>query len=135
VEALARPISLKNASIEVIRRFAARAVLGPTVRDTLKGSVAHMRPPVDSVRRAAQRARPRWIVRPRYEAGASSRVVPLSKGRAFMLLAESAFNYDLHGQRGFDALAQLIEACECFEFAYAELEDAVKVYEELATTA
>src|SRR5205809_2621268 len=38
--ALPRPISLKNASIVAIGRFAPDAQLGPPVHDTLKGSVA-----------------------------------------------------------------------------------------------
>jgi hypothetical protein len=46
---LARPVSLKNQSIEIIQRFAPQAVFGPVTRDTVKGSVAHMRPPQDSV--------------------------------------------------------------------------------------
>jgi hypothetical protein len=132
---LPRPVSLKNASIEVIRRFAPGAVLGPTVRDTLKGSVAHLKAPAESVRRAAERARPRWIVRPRYAAGAPARLTPVAKGRAFMQLAESSFNYDLHGRRGFEVLAQAIEACDCYEFSYGELEEAVKAFEALAAKA
>jgi len=131
---LPRPISLKNASIEVIRRFAPGAVLGPTVQDTLKGSVAHMKAPVESVRRASEFARPRWMVLPRYEAGTPARLQPLSKGRAFMHLAESSFNYSLHGRRGFETLAQAIEACDCYEFAYGNLEEAVELYDRLATS-
>ena len=132
---LARPISLKNASIDVIRRFSPEAVLGPTVHDTLKGSVAHLKAPLDSVERATEPARPRWIVLPRYEAGASARLEPLRKGRAFMQLADSAFNYNLHGRSGFEALAQLVDACDCYEFEYGELEEAVALYDRLAAGA
>jgi HprK-related kinase A len=135
IQPLPRPVSLKNAAIEVIRRFAPRAVLGPTVRDTLKGSVAHLKPPLESVRRAAEPAPPRWIVFPRYQAGAPARLKPLAKGRAFMQLADGAFNYDLHGRRGFEVLAQMVEACACYEFVYGELEEAVKTYEKLAASA
>ncbi len=132
---LTRPVSLKNDSIEVIRRFSPGAVLGPTVRDTLKGSVAHLKAPAESVRRATEPARPRWIVLPRYEPGAAARLKPLPKGRAFMQLADNAFNYNLHGRRGFEVLAQIIEACACYEFAYGNLDEAVKVYDELAASA
>jgi HprK-related kinase A len=132
---LPRPISLKNASIEVIRDFSPNAVLGPTVRDTLKGSVAHVKAPADSVRRAAEPARPRWIVLPRYQAGAPTRPERLRKGRAFMHVADSAFNYNLHGRKGFETLAQVIEASDCYEFAYGDLGEAVKLFDRLATTA
>src|SRR5437762_2465625 len=69
---LPRPVSLKNESIDAIRRFSPGTVLGPPVHDTVKGSVAHMKPPTDSVRRAMETARPRWIVMPRYEGGAAA---------------------------------------------------------------
>ena len=106
-----------------------------SVHDTLKGSVAHMKPPIDSVRRATEPARPRWIVLPRYEEGAALRLEPLPRGRAFMRLVDSAFNYHLHGRGGFEVLARMIEACACYEFAYGNLEDAVKVCEALAASA
>src|SRR5437764_7920769 len=66
---LPRPISLKNQSIEVIRCFAPEAVFTAPVHDTAKGSVAHMRAPVESVRRASDEARPRWIVLPKFRSG------------------------------------------------------------------
>ena len=132
---LPRPVSLKNASIEVIARFAPGAVLGPTVRDTLKGSVAHMTPPVDSVRRASEPARPRWVVLPRYEAGAVLRLEPLPRGRAFMQLVDSAFNYHLYGREGFEVLARMVETCACYQLAYGDLEDAVRACADLATGA
>ena len=129
---LARPVSLKNASIEVIRRFAPGAVLSATVHDTLKGSVAHMKPPGEAVRRALEPARPRWVVMPRYQAGAAAQLRPLSRGSAFMQLAESAFNYPVFGRQGFELLASTVEACDCYEFTYGELESAVGILAELA---
>jgi HprK-related kinase A len=86
---LPRPVSLKNASIDAIRRFAPNAKLGPPVHDTVKGSVAHMKPPTESVHRATEVARPRWIVLPRYEHGAAVQLTALSKARAFMHLADN----------------------------------------------
>ncbi|HEV8330622.1 MAG TPA: HprK-related kinase A [Steroidobacteraceae bacterium] len=127
---LPRPVSLKNASIDAIRRFSPDAVLGPPVHDTVKGSVAHMKAPTDSVRRATEAARPRWIVLPHYESGAAARLAPLSKARAFMHLADHAFNYDVHGRRGFELLGQVITNSDCFEFQYGALEDAIAVFDD-----
>lgn len=132
---LPRPVSLKNASIDVIRKFAPDARVGPPVHDTVKGSVAHMKPPVDSVRRAPEAARPRWIVLPRYESGAAARLTPLSKARAFMHLADHAFNYDVHGRRGFELLAQVVTNSDCFEFQYGVLEDSIAVFDDVACRA
>jgi HprK-related kinase A len=116
----------------VIRAFVPHAVLGPTVRDTAKGAIAHLKPPAESVKRANERARPRWVLLPRYEAGAPVRLEPMRKGRAFMALADNAFNYHLHGPGGFEVLAQLIDGCACFSLAYGDLETAVRTLDALA---
>jgi HprK-related kinase A len=132
---LPRPISLKNASIGAIGGFAPDARFSPPVHDTVKGSVAHMKPPTDSVRRSSESARPRWIALPRYENGARPTLSPLSKARAFMHLADHAFNYDVHGRRGFELLAQVIAGTDCFEFRYGALQDAIAVFEDIARKA
>lgn len=129
---LPRPVSLKNESIEVIRRFAPAAVFNPAVHDTTKGTVAHARPPAASVRRADEPARPGWVVLPRFSSGAQTRLTPLPKARALMQLADNAFNYGLYGDRGFETLANLIENAGCYEFTYSRLEEAVEVFDELA---
>ncbi len=128
---LPRPISLKNASIEVIRRFAPDAAFGPVVTETTKGSVAHVRPPVEGVRRAGDKAEPRWIVLPRYVAGAKAALTSLPKARAFMHLADNAFNYNVHGRQGFDLLAGVVDRCDCFEFVYSDLEEAASIFARL----
>jgi HprK-related kinase A len=122
---LPRPVSLKNASIDVIRRLAPRAVLGAPVHDTAKGSVAYMSPPRESVRRANEAARPRWIVLPRYTQDAALSLTTLSKAKAFMCLADQAFNYDLHGRRGFEFLADVVSGSDCLELEYGDLDEAV----------
>jgi HprK-related kinase A len=127
-----RPISLKNASIDVIRQFDVSAVFGPLVRDTTKGTVAHMRPPVDSVLRAQETVLPGWLVLPRYAADAETVLVPLSKARAFMHLADNSFNYHVHGKNGFEALGRLIDACDCYEFSYSRLAEAERLFARLA---
>jgi HprK-related kinase A len=130
---LPRPVSLKNASIDVIRAFAPAAAISPPVHDTTKGSVAHMRAPADSVRRGMETARPGWIVLPRYQAGVAARLTPLSKARGLMHMADNAFNYSAHGRRGFEFLARFVDQCGCYEFAYGDLDEAAAVFNGLAS--
>lgn len=125
---MVRPVSLKNESIEVIRRFAPDAVFGTRVEDTNKGAVAHLRPPADSVRRACEPAAPGWLVFPAYEADAAATLTPLSKGQAFMRAADNAFNYSLLGEQGFHALGDFVDACDCYEFRYGDLEQAAALF-------
>lgn len=125
---LPRPVSLKNASIDVIRGFAPEATFGPVVHETTKGSVAHLKPPLEAVLRGAETALPAWVVLPRYVTGSPARFEPLPKARAFMRLVDNAFNYNVHGRNGFDTLARLIDRSDCYDFSYSRLEDAVTIF-------
>jgi HprK-related kinase A len=129
---LPRPVSLKNGSIDVIRAYAPDAVLSPPVENTTKGTIAHLKAPPASIARAFDPARPAFIVFPRYEAGAATSLSPLPKARAFMGVAENAFNYEVLGVRGFTALGCLIDATAAFEFRYSKLDEAVALFERLA---
>jgi HprK-related kinase A len=132
VEAVPRPVSLKNASIEVIRKFAPAAVFSPLVRDTVKGSVAHLKPSGESVQRGQESARAAWIIFPQYVKDSATLAVPVSPGRAMMRTADNSFNYGLLGQRGFAAMASLISHCNCIDFRYSELDEAVQYFDHLA---
>jgi len=127
-----RPVSLKNASIDVIRRFAPQARFGPVVHETLKGSVGHFSPPPGSVARSHDTARPAWVVLPKFVAGAETILTPLSPGRALLAMADNAFNYHVHGAAGFHAMAALVGRSECFEFSYSRLEEATSLFAQLA---
>ena len=132
VQGPARPVSLKNASIDVIRAFASDAVLGQPCHDTLKGRVSHLKPPVSSVESGAEPAVPAWLVFPRYEPGAETRLVPRRPGSAFLALAGNAFNYAALGRAGFHAAADLVDQVESYDFVYSSLDEAVELFDELA---
>ena len=130
---LARPISLKNASIQVMREFAPDAVFSPVVRKTTKGDVSHMRVPDSSVARMHEPARPAWLILPRYDASAATaELAPLSRARAFMHLLDQAFNFNVHAGAGFEVLADAVEGCDCYTFTYRNLEEAVAVFDRMA---
>lgn len=122
-----RPISLKNLSIEVIRRWAPDAYMSRPVRNTSKGTVAHMRPPAESVRRVGDRAAPAWIVFATFERDAPATLTPLPRARAFFRLAACSFNYEALGIQGFQTLSRMIGGCDAFEFRYSNLDDALNL--------
>jgi HprK-related kinase A len=127
-----RPVSLKNASIEVMQRFAPQAVFSRVVHDTSKGNVAHMRPPADSLRRVHETAQPRWLVFPRFDAASTTRLVPVSKARALVQLIDNSFNFQVHGPDGLATLAQVIDRSDCFELTFNSLESALELLDDLA---
>ena len=122
-----RPISLKNASIEVIRRWAPDAGLSTPVPNTNKGTVAHLRPPAGSVARTGEPAMPAWIVFPTFAPDAAPRLTRLPRARAFFKLADCSFNYESLGLRGFTTLSRMIDGCDAYEFTYSSLEDALSL--------
>lgn len=126
-----RPISLKNGSIDIMRDYAPTAVFSRAVADTVKGTVAHMKVPSESVARSAQPARAAWIIFPKYQAGAAPILEPIAPAQAFMRAAENAFNYSLLGVEGFDAMAALIGTSRSFSFSYSALDDAIDVFSRL----
>lgn len=132
---LPRPVSLKNASIDIIKSYVPGAVFSPTVMDTTKGSVAHMKPTVDSVRRVHEKAHAGWVIFPRYQPEAEAELIPLPRSRALLRVAENAFNFNALGTRGFETLAGMIDASLCFDFTYSRLDDAVATFASLETEA
>lgn len=128
---LPRPISLKGNSIDIMRHFAPAAVLGPECPDTTKGTMAHVRPPAGTVERAEEKPLPAWIVFVNYQVGLQARLESVPKARAFLGMADNAFNYNILGAAGFEALARVIDACDCYDFSYSDLQEAIQVFDSL----
>jgi HprK-related kinase A len=127
-----RPMALKEESIDIIRSFAPDAYIGPSTPNTRKGTVAHLRPSVDSVARQAETAPAGLIIFPRWVAGAPLMIEPLSKTESFMLLATNAFNYDLLGEGAFTTVRDLVSSADCFRLVYSDLEEATMCLNKLA---
>jgi len=131
VYGMARPVNLKNASINIVSAFAPDVIMTPAVPDTTKGTVALMRPPQASVFRIAEPAEPAMIVLPNYQHGADPLLELHGKAQTFMLIADQSFNYNVHGRAGFDAVGELVERCRCVRFTYSCLEHAEQVFDGL----
>lgn len=132
IHPVVRPISLKNKSIEVIQEFAPAAVMSRPIHDTTKGTVAHVKPPTESVARSDEPAQPKWIVFPKFEHNAPTALTAFQKSRAFMRIAGYSFNYSVLGTVGYQSVAKLVEACECYEFSYSVLDEAIETFNNLA---
>ena len=133
--ALARPINLKNQAIGVIGDFAAGAIFSAAAHDTVKGTVALLKPPPASVAAMDVPAGAAWVIAPRYAAGAPCELRPESPAMTFMELGRNAFNYSILGRQGFRSLAGIIDRCRCFSLRYGALDDAVAAFDRLAAEA
>ena len=100
--------------------------------DTNKGSVTHLRVPRAHLARVAETATPRWVIYPRYEAGAATEMRPLGRAGALVDLARNAFNFSTQGEAGFDRLGMMMQGCDCYEFRYSQLQEAVAAFDALS---
>lgn len=131
VYGMARPVNLKNQSIDLIRTFEPRAIFSKVVPGTTKGTIGLLKPPAESVARVMDPATPCCIVVPKYLSGATSSLEEKSPAETFMLIADQSFNYDVHGVQGFDAVGRLIDQCDTYEFTYSNFDDAVVTFGKL----
>jgi len=127
---LGRPISLKNNSIEIIRRFAPDVVLSDPVPGTSKGTVALAKAPRGWT--ADRPVTPAWVVFLNFRPGTEPHFAPRPKAESFIELAVNSMNYSILGERGFAVLGNLVERARCLEFAYGDLADGVRRLTELA---
>lgn len=128
---LGRPISLKNQSIDIIRNFVPDAVFSRPVHDTSKGRVALLKVPTDHLLRIKETARPRWVIFPKYVSGSTARLTSRSKANSMLELGRNSFNYMVLGLTGFEVLSKVIDASDCYDFQYSQLNDAVAVFDDL----
>lgn len=126
-----RPTPLKNESIDVIKKFAPEAFIGPLFPNTRKGTIGHLRAPSASVSALKVTASPAWIIFPRYELGTSFLLTPLKKTYAFLKLATNSFNYQIQGQTGFDLTSKTISQCDAYNLIYSDLNEAIAEIDQL----
>jgi HprK-related kinase A len=128
---LCRPVSLKNASIDVIRQFEPSAVFNRITHDTTKGSVTHMQVPQAHLAAVGTPAVVRWVVFPKYVPQSPAVTVARSRAASLVELARHTFNFGVLGEAGFDRLGHLVRNCGCFDFSYSKLDDALKSFDQL----
>jgi HprK-related kinase A len=129
-----RPVSLKNESIKLVAESFPGTHFSSTVHDTLKGSVSLLKPPASSVNRATELASPALVIFPKFQPQAELNITSISKGDAFMKLADLSFNYSVLGAEGFEVLAQFSDQCQTYEFTYGgDFNEASDCFDSLLT--
>ncbi|NQY62243.1 MAG: HprK-related kinase A [Alteromonadaceae bacterium] len=113
-----RPISLKNQSIDIVKSISDQNKFSSVVKDTIKGTVAHLCPPKQDVLDFDVLATPALIVYPKYQKDSECYLQELSKGESFIRLADHSFNYSILGLEGFEILSKLHDKVECYEYCY-----------------
>lgn len=131
VDALARPINLKNYSIDVIKQKFPHINHSNVVHDTHKGTVCLFEPPKESVDSVNQAVGITHVIFPKFNSEIDLEFSDLSKDQVFFSLIENSFNYNVLGEIGFDTLIKTIENVEGFNFQYSNNDEAISAFEGL----
>ncbi len=79
------------------------------------------RRPTSGERSRRARFPTKLVVVPDYRAGAATRLEPLSRAEAAVLLAEQSFNFNDLGAPGLFAIGELVRGCTCHRLTYSDL--------------
>ena len=126
-----RPISLKNAAIDMMANVLPDAYLSERFHNPPRGAVAFMRPPPRAIA-AAETAAPALVVFRAYRPDAAFELKSIERAQAFSRLIQSSANYLTLLETGFETLANLVEACDHYTLDYGSLDDAVGALENLS---
>ncbi len=129
---LARPINLKNDSIDIAQNLFTGNYFSQRFQDTHKGTVALMAPSRTSVDLVDRTQIPTHIVFPRYEAGARLEVTSMPQAEALMELVTNSFNYHMLGEEGVKLAMDVVDGCECMHLKYSDFDDVFCFFDSLA---
>lgn len=127
-----RPISLKNEAIGRIRELAPQARFSDAYEGTIRGTISFLLPAEAAVARAGEPARPRHVIFPTFKAGAKAELSELDRPQGFMRLIENSVNYVSTLRTGFEAVADLSEACRFHQLIFGDLDSAFAAIESIA---
>lgn len=108
VHGLARPMNMKNSSIELMKRYFDPSCFSKVAEDTHKGTVCLLKAPESSAKQVHIPATPALFVFIKYQPDESCYVEPIGKAKALVEIISNAFNFGLLGQKGFDTCKKII---------------------------
>ena len=124
-----RPVSLKNASIEVMAAHVEASRFGPLLRGTPKGDVRHLIPNVMALRNMDSPAPTALILFPRF--GAEAAVREMGASEVFIRLTQASTNYVALAERGYAALARLVTETPVRAFDFPDTAAGLALVEQL----
>ncbi|MGR5237696.1 HprK-related kinase A [Vibrio alfacsensis] len=122
MHSLARPISLKNQSIDVIRPYFDDDHFSDIAVDTHKGTVCLVKPPLPSSIRAQETAKPELIVFVNFNQDETLYIESVEPAVALTEVIQNSFNFGLLNQNGFLCAKQLINNCDTIYVEYSNLQ-------------
>lgn len=126
-----RPASLKNESIDIIRKSCPSVTFSDVTTATHKGDIAHAKLYTQKQFRTFNKCPVQAVVFPKYVALSNTRVMTLSQAEGFASLTRQGFNYNVLGSEGFNTLAAVATSCRFYYVEYSDLADMSELLSEV----
>ncbi|MDC8830352.1 HprK-related kinase A [Alteromonas gilva] len=123
VNPLFRPASLKNDSINIIRKSCPSVTFSATTAATHKGDIAHAKLYSYEQFNTFGKCPVNAVVFPKYVAQSNTKVMTLSQAEGFASLTRQGFNYNVLGTKGFSTLATVATNSRFYYVEYSDLAD------------
>ena len=129
---LAKPINLKNTSIDILRDFYPDEQFSSVAYDTHKGTVALLKASDISIEQMKRPCQLKHFVFPRYLANAGATLSEVSLPDAFKRIIDSSFNYSILGEKAFTQVCDLLQTAKTYSFTYSDFDQAFRIFDDLA---
>lgn len=126
-----RPVSLKNASVDVVRDMAGADALSKPLVGTPKGTVAYRRARASDIEAMHEESVPKLLIFPIFKENSSVTFSRVEPADAAMRLIAGSPNYQVVGQQAFETTMAMMDGLEAFEVGYGSTEDSVALVEDL----
>jgi hypothetical protein len=122
-----KPVSLDEGSWSLFPELDPR----PSIGDSAEFHQWHV--PAGSIGpgRVSSGCRARWLVFPKYDAGAETEVTPITRGEALVEWSKNTFRFNEQGREALTLLAGLVPEVECYRMTVGDLDDAIACVTEL----
>jgi len=117
-----RALCIKQQSFPIIARLGLPLHRARRYHKAAKGRVAFLKPLDVRPNAEGRHSRIRWVVFPKYVAGAEPSLATLSRSRAAFELAGQCFNLPVHQGRAVAALAKVARDADCYRLTAGDLE-------------
>lgn len=115
---LARPMNLKNHSIELMRPYFDHNDFSQVAKDTHKGEICLLRPPSESSINAHIGVKPSLLVFVKYSASEECYSEPVDKCLALTEIIQNSFNFGLLNKKGFQYARNLVDSTKAVYIEY-----------------
>lgn len=126
-----RAISLKESGYRKFSEKQIRLPIKAWKTEAFEGKVWYIRPAEISSQIIGKSARVRLVIFPAYRHDQATRLHPISKGRAIMLLHRHRFDGNGFGRKDFEVLTELVRDASAFRLVYGNVMEAAALIDAL----